>query len=375
MHKRSSRLSSSSQHIVLADVARAAGVSIKTASRVINNSPNVSDQVRERTWETIEKLGYVARGKALKGAGAGRASDQKTGNIGCVLFPTYSKFAEPTFAEILDEVHHAISAKGLHCYFIHTLGELEDRSLYLRVINPAVVDGVIMIGTGEKYRNRILSIKRRIPAIILSDFLEGNDVSCVYADGVQAARDATSYLLSLGHKRIACITGFLRNQPYNMTWLQGYKRALREAGLRIDRNMIREGRYNVPDAQAAMHALIREANPTAVYCTSDTMALGACNAIRQAGLRIGRDISVIGSGNIHLCQNLEPPLASMGINWRELSDTALGLLLEEINHTRTTPVRLTFPMTLYPRASCNEPAAADNLEATPAQNFSIAAAQ
>jgi len=363
----------SPQHVVLTDVAQEAGISIKTASRVINDSPNVSDQVRQRTWDAIEKLGYVARGKALKGARRNRTASQRTGNIGCVLFPTYNKFAEPTFAEILDAVHHAIIAKGLHCYFIHTLGELENRSLYLRVVNPAVVDGIIMIGTGEKYRDQILAMKKRMPSIILSDFLTGNDISCVYADGVQAGRDATNHLISLGHERIACITGFLRNQPYNMTWLEGYKHARKQAGMRIDKNMIREGRYRVADAQAAMHQLIRDASPTAVYCTSDTMALGACNAVRQAGMEIGRDISVIGSGNIRLCQDLEPPLASMGINWRELADTTLGLLMEEINQTRATPVRITFPMTLYPRASCGAHEAVSNLEAAAMQSLSVAA--
>ena len=148
--------------ISIKDVAKKAGVSIKTVSRVINNHKYVSEETRKKVWEAIEELRYIPseEGKKLANLKKKKQGKIKTGNIGVILFPSYNKYSEPHFAEILEEIDKVLIEFGMHCYFTYTLKELQENSLFLKMINPNYVDGCIFIG-GEQYKKEIERIKAR----------------------------------------------------------------------------------------------------------------------------------------------------------------------------------------------------------------------
>ena len=165
------------------------------------------------------------------------------------------------------------------------------------------------------------------------------------------------HLLSLGHTRIACITGFLDAVSYNRLALDGYKAALTEAGVSFRLELVREGWYSVAGAFAATDALLNDTKPrpTAIFCASDPMALGVYNAIHKNGLRIPDDISVAACDDIRLGRELFPALTTAGGDKVELAKAALRLLREEVDGERAAPVTVTLPMQLVERESCARP--------------------
>lgn len=339
--------------ITIRDVAKRAGVSIKTVSRVVNNHPHVSEETKKRIWKAIDELGYTPREEGRKLALLKKGKKGLTGNIGCVLFPSYNKYSEPFFAELLEEIDRVLIEFNMHCYFTYTLKELENPSLFLKMINPFSIDGCIFIG-GEHYRDKVLEIKKRVKnVVILSDYIEDASISCVYPDGFKAGYLATKYLISLGHKRIACITGHFNWPGYSQLRYLGYKKALEEEGIEFDESIVKEGKYTIDDAIEATYSILNSAKlPTAIFVISDPMAVGVYKALQKEGLKIPEDISVISCDNIKLSQYLYPSLTTVGVNKYEMVKTAIQILLEEIREERQPGIRIVFPVELIERKSC-----------------------
>ena len=220
--------------VILKDVAKKSGVSIKTASRVMNNLPYVSDATREKVFQAVEKLGYKPSLEGRRLANLKNRVKSSTGNIGCVLSSEFNKYSEPFFAELLEEIDRCLIEQNLHNYFCYTLNELEDRALFYRVMNPDVVDGILLIGTGEQ--KKISWIRKRINnLVIISDYLLDGSLSSVYPDGFEAGYQDTKYLISLGHRKIACITGYLNlpDNSYSNLRFKGYMKALKECRIKF----------------------------------------------------------------------------------------------------------------------------------------------
>jgi DNA-binding LacI/PurR family transcriptional regulator len=342
------------EDINIKDVAKRAGVSVKTVSRVINNHKYVSLETRKKVWEAIEELGYVPseEGKKLANLKKKKYGKLRTGNIGVILFPSYNKYSEPHFAEVLEEIDRVLLELNMHCYFTYTLRELEDNSLFLKMINPNYVDGCIFIG-GEQYRGEIERIRKRIKnLLILCDYIKDDSISCVYADGFNAGYIATKYLIEKGHRDIGCITGHLDWPEYSQLRFLGYKKALKEEGIVFREEYVREGKYSIEGAYNATISLLKE-NPsiTAIFVVSDPMAIGVYKGIEKMDLKIPEDISVISIDNIRLSEHLAPPLTTVGWEMYEMVKRAILTLIDEIEEKSKPGVRIVFPVKLIERQS------------------------
>lgn len=341
------------EKVTILEVAEKAGVSIKTVSRVINNLPYVSEKTRKKVWEAIEELGYtpVVEGRRLASLKSGVKG--KTGNIGCLIFPTYNKYSEPYFAELLEEVDRVLPAYNLHRYFFYTLSEIKEPSLFLKMINPNVIDGCIVLGIREKYKEEIMRVYKKIGnIIILSGFIDYDGISSFYPDGVKGGYIATEYLISMGHKVIGCITGHLDWSGYSQLRLEGYRKALEEKGIGYDEKLVEEGRYSIEEAAEATKKLI-ERNPemTGIFVISDPMAIGVYKALGEMGKKIPEDISVVGFDNISMAEHLHPGLTTINVNKNEMVRAAIKVLVDEIESGKGVGMKVAFTVSLIERGS------------------------
>jgi len=340
--------------VTLKDVAEKSGFSTQTVSRVINNLPYVREETKKKIFQAIEELNYRPSVEGKRLASLKNYPKARTNNIGCILFQTYNKYSEPFFSEILEEIDCSLREFDLHNYFTYTLHDLQDQALYCRIINPEVVDGIVLIGIGDKDYQEIKKIRKNMDnLVILADYMSDGSISSVYPDGLDAGYQATKYLLLYGHKRIACITGYLEWSGYAQLRFMGYLKALKEFGVEFDENLVGEGKYSIEEAVKATELILKE-EPTAIFVVSDPMAIGVYKAIQENGLKIPDDISVIGCDGIRLVEHRWPPLTTVGINKKEMVKTAIKILIEEIEGKRETPIRVVFPVYLIERRSCRK---------------------
>jgi LacI family transcriptional regulator len=328
------------------DVARRAGVSRQTVSRVLNNKGEVRPGTRDRVLAAIEELNYrpnaVAR-SMVRG---------HTCTLGCIS-PSLTDF---TFASIIEGAQAEARRLG---YFILTGSaptEQEVESLLEEFLHRQV-DGLIVFNPYADGRFRYLHplIETGIPVVYLGNTARGEPVSSVRCDDQNGGYQATRYLLDLGHTAIATVTG-PPNEECVGDRLNGYRRALEERGLPADDRRVVSGNWSALSGYQATRSLLESgARFTAVFAQNDQMAVGAIRALREAGLRVPGDVSVIGFDDIPLASYFDPPLTTLRQPMAELGEHAARLLIAAIREPHTPPQRLLIPARIVERASCAPP--------------------
>lgn len=306
------------------DVAKAAGVSIKTVSNVLNDNPKVGPATRLRILDIIEELGYRPNLSA-RGLRSG-----KTGVIGLAV----PSLRENYFAELADSVIRSAARRGLRVVVEQTNGSRELELSTLSGGQMRFVDGLIFspIVLGQKDVD-VLTVKE--PLVLLGERIFGGPTDHVTMHNTSSARAATEHLLEIGRRRIALIgaqddaeddtsSASLRER--------GYRQALESAGLDIDPNLIvRGGKWVRDTGVAAIRHLHREKIPfDAVFALNDTLALGALRSLAQEGMRVPDDVAVIGFDNLDEGRFSLPSLSSVDPGRQEIAETAVDLLLERI---------------------------------------------
>lgn len=325
------------------DVARHAGVSRQTVSRVLNNKGEVRPETRERVLAAIEELNYrpnaVAR-SMVRG---------HTCTLGCIS-PSLTDF---TFASIIEGAQAEARRLG---YFIltgsaPTEGEVES---LLEEFLHRQVDGFMVFNPYADGRSRYLLplIQNGFPVVYLGNTSRGEPVSSVRCDDRDGGFQATRYLLGLGHAAIATITG-PPNEECVGDRLNGYRRALEERGFVVDDRMVVSGDWSALSGYRATRSLLEAGVTfTAVFAQNDQMAIGTIRALREAGLQVPRDVSVIGFDDIPLASYFDPPLTTLRQPMVELGEQAARLLITAIREPTALPERLLLPARIVERASC-----------------------
>lgn len=335
-----------SKRPTIKDVARHAGVSFKTVSRVINGQKGVSDEVRTRVLQAINDLGYVVNYSARSLASGESAI------VGVVV----PRITDP---RSLDLIYHVGElAEDLDLDIIVLTRPLLDRELGTgQFIGHGMVGSLLLMS--PRSVNAYLPIIRAldIPTVVVESLLEDNasgTVPCVASDNRGGARRGVRFLIELGHRRIAYISGTDSNQ--SRLRYQGYLEALREASMQPDDELVRSGRWTWQSGHEEGAALLTlDDPPTAIFCANDTMALGAMAALKERGHRVPDDISVMGFDDVPAAQASKPSLTTIRQPTAEMVRTALDLLMrsregEDIpaeNHILSTE--------LIRRASCGPP--------------------
>lgn len=270
-----------SKKFSITDVAKAAGVSITTVSRVINKVLSVSEANRKKVEEAVRKLKFSPSPYAQALARRG-----KTNTIALII-PRYEGIFYSFYALEL------IRGVGTLCdvFKLDLLLHLTDgRSDF----NYGSVGGIIFADIIGNHSQVEAALKENIPTVVINNFVEDLEVSCVAIDNQKGALDAVNYLIRLGHKEIAHITGDLVSQAASQR-LEGYKKALADNGIKENPEYIIKTDYSRGEARQATEKLLNlEVPPTAIFLASDSMALEALNVIREKNKKVPEDISIIG---------------------------------------------------------------------------------
>ena len=335
-----------------ADVAVEAGVSRTTVSFVMNERTDVKipEETRRRVHQAAERLGYHPHGPARQLAGG------RTHIIALVMRQSPEQIAgDAVLAETLRGLASAARAGGFRV-MVEPLAPDGLEQTYTALLRAQHADGLVISGPRVDDPSLLDLMRDEFP-IVLQGRLPGVAITSVDVDNVAGARGAVDHLISLGHRRIACIT----NAPVVYTAaaerLEGYRAALDGAGIAQDPDLVAEGLFDAPSGHAAMVGLLARTSFGAVFVASDVVALGAIGALRQAGRRVPDDMSVVGFDDIPLAAYFDPPLTTVRLPAFELGQAAGRTLLDRIAD-RVVPERTLLPTELIVRASTAPPAAA-----------------
>ena len=332
----------------LEEIARQAGVSRSTVSRVINNHPNVAHDTRQRVLSVAERLNYHPN-IAARGLAAGQ-----TGIIGLVIpMGVPALFTDPYFPLLIQGIASACNANDRSVMLWLAEPEYERRTIR-QILQGGLIDGVIL--ASALVNDPILDalLNGGLPFIQVGRHPTGAHVSYVDVDNVNSSREMVAHLLRLGYRRIGTITG-PRNMIAGADRLQGYIAALRDRGITPNPELIAEGDFTEEGGYAAMRRLLRSA-PEAVFVASDAMAVGALRALREAGKRVPEDIAIAGFDDMPFAAHTDPPLTTVHQPVQQMGAVAAETLIDLIRASSTDaevrPQRIVLPTELIIRVSC-----------------------
>lgn len=331
--------------LTLEDIAQKAGVSRSTVSRVVNDHPNVRDEVRQRVWEVIRVTGYHPN------AAARTLASQRSWMIGLVLPRSVSSFfTDPYFPHLTQGI-----AQGCNQYdytlSLFLVGTKEDEEkIFPRVSRRGLLDGIIVQSgqIGDQLIDRL--VNSNIPLVIAGRPVQPSEVSYIDVDNVDAAYRATSHLIGLGYQRVGTIAGST-NTTVSIDRREGYVKALQEAGREVDRSLMSEGDFTEAGGYAAMQALL-PARPDAVFAASDSMAIGAIRAVREVGLSIPEDIAFVGFDDLPVALHGSPRLTTVRQPVHQFGIKAVETLLDLIENGLHPARHVIMDTELIVRDSC-----------------------
>ncbi len=331
-------------HLTLEEIAKQAGVSRSTVSRVINNHPNVDADTRAKVLEIAQNLEYQPN-LAARGLAAGRSRI-----LGLVIPQGVSEvFADPYFPLLIQGISSVCYAHD-HSVMLWLAEPEYERRTIRQILNGGLIDGVIVSSAWQNDPVVEALIKRNFPFILVGRHPTNHHVSYVDVDNKNSTRDVVAHLLRLGYRHVGTIAG-----PQKMLAaadrLEGYLAALRERGIASDSNLIVEGDWTEASGYAAMQRLLPHA-PDAVFVASDTMALGALRSLREAGKRVPQDIAIAGYDDMPFAARTDPPLTTVRQPIHRLGAVAAETLIELIAHPDDAPRRIVLPTELVIRESC-----------------------
>ncbi len=321
------------------DVARQAGVSHQTVSRVINSSDDVLPETRALVEAAIEKMGY--RPSAI----ARSMARGETHTLACIS-PNLTDY---TFASVIEG---AETEARQHGYFLLS-SSAGDVDAFCGLVDELVghrrVDGLIIINPYSD--QRFEHIPENFPVVFVGARSHGQEFSSVCLDDEKVAYEATRHLISLGHTNIAMVTGPLE-EDCSQDRAEGFRRALQEAGLPVDETLIVEGDWSATSGQDALLSFAEQGrSPSAVFAQNDRMAMGVLRAARDINLKIPTQLAVIGVDDMPLSSYFDPPLTTMRQDMPRIGREATQLLLEIIQKKNTTPREVKFSAQLIERQS------------------------
>lgn len=298
------------------DVARRAGVSIATVSRVVNGQTVVAPETRERVMEAVRELGYQPNALA---ASLVRGRSRTLG----IVIPDISN---PFFPEVVRGLEDAAHKAGYNVILCNSDLNIDKEIEYFEVLRQKQVDGLIYHSGTVTSRHLEVFERLNLPVVLAATHDDGYHFPCVLVDNRRAAEEAMDHLIDLGHRRLGVITG---NDPISgKTRLAGYRDALNKHGLKLPEEWTAVLDWRFESAYAAAQRMFDgKRRPTAVAVASDYMALGVVAAAIDIGLQVPRDVSVIGFDNIRLAAEVRPALTTVAQPMYEMGAEAASLLI------------------------------------------------
>lgn len=334
------------QNKTIRDVAKAAKVSISTASKAINNKTVVAESTRKRVLNVAKKLGYRTSfiPKSLR--------TRNSRAIGLIL----PNIINPFFCALANAVEDIALKEG----YVVILGNVKEdkkrESLYFNIFAERWIDGIILAGGTSEDEEYIQYIEEQGISIVFIDReIEEHFTNAIGIDNEMAMYEATKYLIELGHKQIAFISGPLRVKVFTKR-LKGYQRALESSGLEFRESLVEGGDETAFGGAIATRRLLkRNKNWTAILTSNDLMAIGSLKELNKANLRVPKDTSVMGFDNIPLTSLVSPSLTTVSQPFHEMGVEAMKLLLEIIQGKKTAKSKITLSTEIVIRESTSPP--------------------
>ena len=334
--------------ITIYDIAREAGVSPATVSRVLTNSVRVRAEKREKVLELVEK--YNFRPNAL----ARSLSDTRSKTIGILA----ADVRNPYYAELFVACEQAARDAGYTVLLANTLGEIQREQYLLEKLLEQRVDALIQFGgsvdalqSDRDYVERINRAMVHTPVVVTGK-LEGTDCRMVRIDSARALELLMDHLLGLGHERIALVGGRMNVLATNMK-LKLYKEILEEHKLPYDPALVaRDGEYNMESGYQLMNEMLEQKiSFTAVVAVNDFAAAGIMRSIAEHGLRIPEDISVVSYDNTYIAQVMIPRLTSVDYHYEEFGQKLVDTAIDLIEGRETTSLQTVTPQLVVRESS------------------------
>lgn len=326
------------------DVAKEAGVSIATVSRVLNDVDVVNEETKKKVIEAINKLGYrpniVAR--SLK--------TQKTKTIGIIIPDISSQF----YPEIVRGAEDVANIYDYNIMLCNTDLDPEKEMEYLRVLKEKMVDGVLYMSTSLEPSIVDLINKLQLPMVLVETTSKDGEIPSVTIDNEKAAFDGVNYLIKKGNKKVGYIGTHEDAVNASALRYQGYKRALEENDLELDDKLSYFGGLKAPDGYEGIFNILEQGKIDSVFCASDEIAMGAINALRDKGLRVPEDIDVIGFDNIYSASIFYPKITTISQPMYDMGSVGMRMLIKIINKQEVEDKNYILKHELIERDSCKK---------------------
>jgi DNA-binding LacI/PurR family transcriptional regulator len=335
----------------LQDVARLAGCSTATVSKVLSNTPYFSEDTREKVMGAVKELGYRPNL-------AGRALSRGKTHIVGVVFPYIYDiiFKDPLVLAIIEGIEDTLTRHGYNLLLSTPRIDLDGGDeLFMQLLRSGYMDGMIAIDSVPHSNLSNLAAEYKLPLVVLG-YQNANYE--VHSDDYLGGRMMIQHLLELGHRHIGFISiDQSKNTAVNER-MRGIRAVLSELGLSLEAMPVVDGDYSTRSgAKAAQHLMENHPRLTALACLNDRMAIGAMQQLQQSGVRIPQDISVMGYDNLAISEMTNPALTTVSQHAGQLGSESAKLLLDLLKNNE--PSIAVIEPTLRVRASCAPPRAMD----------------
>ncbi|HYD55253.1 MAG TPA: LacI family DNA-binding transcriptional regulator [Gemmatimonadaceae bacterium] len=328
--------------VTIRQVAREAGVSVATVSRVLNASGPVSAETSRRIRDVAARLRYAPNEAARA------LTRSRTHTIGVLLPDIYGEF----FSEVIRGIDQRTRREGYHLLVSGSHDDPAEMEAALSAMRGRV-DGLLLMFPDAAAQASLGDLAHDVPFVLINGAARQERASVVAMDNAGGARAVVRHLLALGHTRIATITGAPGNSDAAER-LRGYREALRAARVERPAELEVAGDFTEDGGHLAMRRLLELSDrPTAVFAANDSMAIGALGAVREAGLVVPDDVAVVGFDDIPIARYVTPPLSSIRVAIDELGRLAAERLFEALEAGEDhRPTRDVLPAQLIVRGSC-----------------------
>ena len=338
----------------IADVAAEAGVSKGTVSAVINNRATVRDATRVRVQGVIDAMGYRPS-QTARALVSGRADTDDSRAVGLVV----KEAGNPFYAEVIDGARALLDERDTVLYTTTSDWSFQKEGDLIETFRDNLFAGVVIapVLDDDAELDHLFALRRMNFPFVLLDDVKGLKADVVYVDSVEASRLATAHLIELGHERIVHFAGPDYTEHHSRDRVEGVRRAFSESALAFDPDrVVAAGATSREGYQAGLRVFGDAGGgavrPTGVTCFNDLVAIGLLRALRELGLSVPSDVSVVGYDDIEAAEYAAVPLTTVNVPKRELGRRAAALLLDRIGDGHGRPAqRVALPAELVVRES------------------------
>lgn len=331
------------EKLTIKKIAELAGVSKATVSRVLNDYPHISDELRARVMKVVNETGYRRNQIA-------RTLASSQSNMMGLVIPSGAQavFTDPYFPTLTQGITHTAKDNGQTLALFLCESEAEGEETIANILTNGLLDGIIVTADYKEYAFEDQLCQGNVPFVFIGRPKNAEGAPFIDTDNIAGGRIATQYLLDKGYQRIAII-GSDKNTSGDDRY-RGYAQALEACGRTLDTRLIASGDYSLESGAAAMADLL-PAQPDAVFVVSDTMAVGALRTLRQHGLSVPDDVAVVGYDDLPPARQADPQLTTVRQPITEIGQIAVETLLQIIHNPPRPPRQLSLPVELIVRAS------------------------